>query len=149
MPEKFFLTPSRKSIVKSATRRSNMKVAKECLQNPIILQYILRFLGIKARNELKRLWIEDHSVLLSSPKDIKQLYVTLTDELKSKTPTLYSFYFYLLQTPRASQTAVVSVCAALIIKHRFQKVNLIQKFVGLVLYTGHSSKKVHNSYTEL
>ena len=90
-----------------------MKVAKECLQNSIILQYILCFLGKKARSELKRLWIEDHSVLLSSPKDIEQLYVTLTDELKSKTPTLYSFLLSVTatKTPKANQTAVVSVCA--------------------------------------
>ena len=41
--------------------------------------------------------------------------------------------------PRKNQNAVIGVCAAV---HRFAKLSLVQKLISLILYAGHSGKKV-------
>ena len=43
---------------------------------------------------------------------------------------------------RDNQSAVIGICAAVLLKHRFHKMNLVQKLLSLILYSGHSSKKV-------
>jgi len=34
------------------------------------------------------------------------------------------------------------MCAALMLKHRFTEMSLVQKIISLVLYAGHSDKQV-------
>ena len=59
---------------------------------------------------------------------------------------LYSHFCKLAQKPGAQNTkTVVGVCAAIILKHRQPKMNLLQKIISLILYAGHASKKVITS----
>jgi len=44
--------------------------------------------------------------------------------------------------PQTNSTAVIGLCAALILKHRFTKMCLLQKIISLILYAGHSDKQV-------
>ncbi len=46
------------------------------------------------------------------------------------------------RTKRTNQEAVIGMCFAIIIKHRNPTLNLLQKIISLVLYSGHSSKQV-------
>ena len=47
------------------------------------------------------------------------------------------------KSPRPNCTAVIGMCVALILRHRFTKMCLLQKMISLILYAGHSDKQVH------
>ena len=44
--------------------------------------------------------------------------------------------------PRVNRVAVMVMCAALILKHRFSEMSLMQKIISLILYAGNSDKQV-------
>ena len=71
----------------------------------------------------------------------------LHSELSKNAPTLLSFLQACTKTrvARPNTKAVVGVCAAIILKHRQPKMNLLQKIISLILYAGHASKKVISS----
>ena len=69
----------------------------------------------------------------------------LKTELLVNAPILLSILEACTHTksPRTNSTAVIGMCAALILRHRFTKMCLLQKMVSLILYAGHSDKQVH------
>ena len=65
-------------------------------------------------------------------------------ELLSNAPVLVSLLEACThtKTPRTNTTSVIGMRAALMLKHRFTQMSLVQKIVSLVLYAGHSDKQV-------
>ena len=69
---------------------------------------------------------------------------TLLAELSQNAPVFLSLLHAATHTRRnrENKSAVIGLCAAVLIKHRFQKMNVVQKLISLILYAGHSGKKV-------
>ena len=86
------------------------------------------------------------SVLRSqNPDDLIDFqWMKLYKELQERAPTFLMIFMASTKTrtPRDNQTAIVGVCTAILLKHRFQHMNLFQKLIGLILYGMNSQKMV-------
>ena len=66
-------------------------------------------------------------------------------EMQKYAPTLLSILLDATKTRRSrpNQTAVIAMCTAMICKLRRPEMSIVQKILSLILYAGHSAKKVH------
>ena len=131
----------RKGMGKAVARRSSLKLAKECIENTTVRNYIIKEMGKMVRNELKTLCSMESVLRSMNLEDLKCFqWEALYEELESHTPNFLSFLvsFTETRTPRCNQKALICICAILF-KYRF---NLVHKLIGLILYAGHSLKKV-------
>ena len=146
-PRMYVLTPSRKPIGKAVARGSRQAMAVGCFNELETRKYLLKHMGVILRNELKVMCSDNTSSILQS-LDIAKLkefsWDKLLDELKSNTPVFLHILQECTRTrkPRPNQDAVVCVCAAILLKHRFAKMSLLQRVLSLILYAGHSGKQV-------
>lgn len=89
---------------------------------------------------------QSQSLLCSTAKSdlVGFKWDTLHKELSAKAPILLSVLEAATKTriPRKNATIVVCTCAALLLRCRNHKMNLVQKIISLILYAGHSAKKV-------
>lgn len=70
----------------------------------------------------------------------------LLNEVKMHAPLFYAIMQSCVHTttPRDNKKPVMGICIAVLLKHRFHKMSLIQKIISVVLYVGHTGKEVHN-----
>ena len=78
----------------------------------------------------------------------------LIEELTLHAPYLLNILTGITKTntPRTNQSAIIGVCTAILLKHRYNRMSLVQKILSIVLYSGHASKQVtitHNSCRKL
>ena len=68
----------------------------------------------------------------------------LLDEMKLHAPMLLSILQAVTHTkrPRTNTNAVTGMCTAILLKHRFSSMCLVQKIVSLVMFAGRSGKQV-------
>lgn len=131
---------------KAVARRSSMKLAKECIENTTVRNYIIKEMGKMVRNELKTLCSMESVLHSMNFEDLKCFqWEALYEELESHTPNFLSFLvsFTETRTPRCNQKALICICAAILLKYRFKRMCLVHKLIGLI-YAGHSSKKVYD-----
>ena len=71
---------------------------------------------------------------------------TIVDEAAKYAPTLIDLLTGCtkksLKAPQASQKSIIGVCLSLLCKYRNPKMTLFQRMISLILYAGHSAKKV-------
>ena len=150
-PKTIVLTPSRKHLGKAVAHKRKMVVARECCKDSGTLKYIIAILGSKMRKEIHTMCSDNTKSFLQSQSKEKLTtglsWDQLHSELSKNAPTLLSFLQACTKTrvARPNTKAVVGVCAAIILKHRQPKMNLLQKIISLILYAGHASKKVISS----
>ena len=150
-PKTIVLTPSRKHLGKAVAHKRKMAVARECCKDSGTLKYIVAILGSKMRKEIRTMCSDSTKSFLQSQSKEKLTtglcWDQLHSELSKNAPTLLTFLQACTKTrvPRTNTKAVVGVCAAIILKHRQPKMNLLQKIISLILYAGHASKKVITS----
>ena len=81
--------------------------------------------------------------------DTNQLHLfrweAVSEELSKFAPVLRQILVSATKTrsPRSNTSAVIGMCLAILLKHRNPQMNLVQKIIAIVLYSGHSSKKVN------
>ena len=146
-PRSYVLTPKRKKLGKAVARRSNRVVAGECLMIPKVRQYTIRKIGKLIRIELCKLCSQKTSSILrdhSKQRLTDFNWDALEVELVINAPVFLSILRACTETkhPRINRTAVIGMCTALILRHRFTKMSLIQKMISIILYAGHSEKQV-------
>ena len=128
-------------------RKSRQAVARECLKEPATRAYVVKQIGIVVRNELKAMCSDCTSSLLRS-QNLTDLHGFSWDkliaELSAKAPVFLDILRAATFTrrPRKNQNSIIGLCAAVLLKHRFAKMSLVQKLISLILYAGHSGKKV-------
>ena len=153
------LTRSLKAIGRSVGRRNRAAIARQVLKDPRSRQKVLEVLGKDLQCELSSACtFKCNSVLHnSSPETLQSFsWESLLDELQDATPTL----LYLLRscatvrwppsksrkkTYRNRETAIVGLCTAILLQHRNFSMNLVQRQISIMLYSGHASKQVHAS----
>ena len=86
------------------------------------------------------------SVLKSkSSDDLKHFkWEMIFDELQKKAPVFLCFMMSATKTrnPRSNRIPVICMCTAILLKYRFKQLNLVQKVISLLLYSGNCSKEV-------
>ena len=117
------------------------------MREPATRVYVLKGIGREVRNELKAMCSDCTNSILRS-QSLTDLYGfawdTLIAELSANAPVFLEILRAITFTrrPRQSRNAVIGVCAAVLLKYRFAKMSLVQKILSLLLYAGHSGKKV-------
>ncbi len=138
------ITPTRKKAVAALSRRYDKKAARECLSNDKIRLYIVNKIGQIVRGELKKMCTSNSKFTCHSPEDLSQFnWNEMYDQLQQNTPVFLSIMESATQTRANRCNRVAVICAAVLLKFRFQKINLVQKVVSLILYSGHASKEVY------
>ena len=122
-------------------------MAIECLREHRTRRHLLKRVGMLVHNELILLCSDSTNSILrqQSVLQLKEFtWSKLSAELKNKAPTFLTILNECTHTrrPRSNQDAVIGMCAALLLKHRFSKMSLVQKIMSLILYDGHSGKQV-------
>ena len=96
--------------------------------------------------------------LCISPDDLQNFtWDRLCEELQRKAPTVHFFLTACCDVKRrerplkhgqkkvigrTSPSAVVGVCASVLLRHRNQQMNMLQHLVSLILHRGHAGKQV-------
>ncbi len=133
---------------RSIARGSKQALVDQCFGDPEVHNYILKMTGQILRRELKAMCsAEVQSVLSSMSKTDLETFTwdKLENELTLHAPTLRSILYACMVTrrPRANRAAAVGICAAVLLKYRYQRMSLVQKVIALILYAGHCGKQVH------
>jgi len=68
----------------------------------------------------------------------------LLEDVAANAPMLLALFQACTRTkkPRSNRHATIGICIAILLKFRFNKMCLVQKIIGLILYAGHSGKQV-------
>jgi len=132
---------------KAIARKSHKTIAKEDLKDATTKKCIMNILGKELAGEIKAMASDRVTSILQSqnPDHLKQFrWDMLLDELSRYAPQLKSLLLSATKSrvPRSNTAAVVGMCAAMLINHRNPNMNLPQKIVSLILYTGHTSVQV-------
>lgn len=146
-PKTYALTPTRKHIGKAVARGRRQSVAIECLKEPSTRKHLLKRIGMLVRNELIALCSDSSNSILRQQcvSELKEFtWKKLLSELENKAPVFLTILRECTHTrrPRSNRDAVMGMCAAILLKHRFSNMSLVQKMMSLVLYGGHSGKQV-------
>ena len=139
------LPSTRKKAATAIARGSSMTLAKECLANEKVKGYIIKKVALMVQSEIK-LMCNFQSVLKSkSSDDLKHFkWEMIFDELQKKAPVFLCFMMSATKTrnPRSNRIPVICMCTAILLKYRFKQLNLVQKVISLLLYSGNCSKEV-------
>ena len=139
-------------------KKNQGPVARQLVKNPHTRQIILGALGKNLKNELKAMCtVKFNSVFCNrSPEKLQNFsWDSLLDELQVAAPTL----LHLLKscttvkrspsqqrskTYRSSDTAIVGLCAAILLRHRNVTMNLVQRLISITLFCNHVPKQVRS-----
>ena len=120
---------------KAIARKSHKTIAKEALKDATTKKCIMNILGKELAREIKAMASDRVTSILQSqnPNHLKQFqWDMLLDELSRYAPQLKSLLLSAtkLRVPRSNTAAVVGMCAAMLINHRYPNMNLPQKIEG-------------------
>ena len=150
-PRAYELTPSCKRIGKALARKAPRTVAVQTLADPTTRLHVLKELGRILRAEMTAMCSDKTASLLRTHtvQDLSHFkWKNVLDELERSAPVFLHFLRQCTQTktPRQNRDGIIGVCAAIILKNRFAKMNLLQKNVSLLLYAGHCGKQVSDQH---
>ena len=142
------LTPRRRRMGKCVARGSKKALVDQCYADPETKKFIMKKIGRVLKEEVKKMCSSKvNSVLSSQSKDVLKTFKwnDLTDELIMHAPTLMNVLYSCTETKssRDNRTAIICTCAAIIFKHRFPHMSLIQRIISLILHAGHCGKQVN------
>ena len=150
-----------KTIAKGVARRSPRTIARQTLRNPKCRRHVLDILGRDIQKEMTALCSNDSkSVLRESSLEALSSFTwdKLSSELSTRAPTFYAVLHACVNTKqkgnapesknwRSSKSAVLGMCAAIILRNCHHHMNLVQRIVSLILHSGHSAKQVSLNIT--
>ncbi len=153
------LSRSLKKLGKSVGRMNRRSNARQVVNDRRIKERVVTLLGEKIRSEMEMCSLRDISILRSTSPGVLQTFKweSVLTEMQELAPNLLGFLRSCVQrtrkvpskgqtpgqrTYRASDDTVVGVCAAILLRHRSQSMNLVQRMVSLLLYSGHAPKQV-------
>ena len=147
-PKTIVFTPNRKHLGKAVAQKRKMAVARECCKDSGTLKYIIAIHGLKMQKEIRTMCSDNtKSFLQSQSKEKLTIGLSGINSIRNcpKTDPLYSDFCKLAQKPGwpdQTQKLLCRLCAAMILKHRQPRMNLLQKIISLILYAGHASPNV-------
>ena len=125
------------------------------MEDQKIRTHVLTILGHRIRNEMKMCSIKSPSILqASTPETLASFdWNKLESELELRAPSLVTILRSATmvnvppskkqkKTYRVKQKQVIGICAAILLRHRNQSMNLLQRILSVLLYNGNASKEV-------
>lgn len=144
-----------KPMARSLGRRNHSAIAKQVMRNPKIKAACLRVLEKDIQRELTSMAASKRSPSCLRLRCLDALesfsWEKLCTELQSSAPTFYQVLHGCVNVKRRqratktyhpSNTAILGVCAAVLLRHRNQNLNLLQRIISLILHSGHAAKQV-------
>lgn len=154
------LARSLKPLGKSLARKSHSELVKHCHEDKKMMEKILCLLVKKIQNEMSSMCsFQVNSILRKKlPEDLTTFeWEKFTSELEEYSPSLLKILRGCIlkqkrpekvsRQPKYNENAIVGICAAILLRYRNQRLNLIQRIVSILLYCGHAPKSV--SYCEI
>ncbi len=128
-------------------RSSHKAVAIECMKNQISCNHALSIMCRLIHKEIRSIAsTKFESALLYKSKDsiYEFEWERVCLEIATHAPVLLKVLTAATKTrtQRPNQSAVIGTCFAVILKHRNPNLNLLQRVISLILYSGHCSKQV-------
>ena len=154
-----------KKLVKSAGRLNRPAIARQVMKDRRIRCHILNLLEKDIQKEIAQMCsIKSNSLLQHRHIDALNMFSwdVLLSELRSTAPTLlrvlegcanvkrrvrryrgHGQRKKRLQTARtSSNSTVVGLCAAVLLRHHNKNMNLVQRIISVILHCGHAAKQV-------
>lgn len=145
-----------KRIGRSVGRRNPGAIARQAMAHPKVKQAVIRVAGKLVRKEMMAMCKrDDPSVLRNSSREAMQSFSwdSLVDELQEKAPTFLQLLRGCIRTKRrlvsktgrsyiANENTIIGLCAAILLRHRNTRMNLVQRIISVILYSGHTPKQV-------
>lgn len=126
-----------------------MSVAVECVRDKRTRKHVISALTQIIRKEIKDLCSRRVMSVQRSraPSTLKGFsWDTIVDEAAKYAPTLIELLTGCtqksLKASKENQKSVIGVCLSLLCKYQNPKMTLFQRMLSLILYAGHSAKKV-------
>ncbi len=149
-----------KTLATSVGRKNRASIARQVMKDRKMKTHIVDILAKRVQKEMAVMCSKKTSSTLRSakPEALENFsWDTLVAEVETHAPTLLQVLRGIadvkhrvrkgskpkLKSTRPSNTAVVGVCAAILLRHGNVHTNLLQKMVSLLLSGGHASKQVH------
>ena len=139
----YMLTPSRQPMANALGRKAHQSFAKYAVNNQTVRKYIVSGLQKFLKMEVKALCCD--SYLLSKTKEslLTFSWCELYKIIQAKAPTILAFLEACVsETSSLDKTTIVGVCAAILAKARRPSASLVQQIISVILYSGHTNKKV-------
>ena len=133
-------SPIEKKIAKSVARGNRKTALRYCVSYS--KAYLEKVIPTMICKELK-------AMCSSNVNSTLQNYSTNTmmtfkwDQLLTELRIYAPLLFAILQQCTANKTAIIGMCASLLLKSRCNRMSLVQNIISLILYAGHSSKLVN------
>lgn len=151
-----YLRGSMKKICKSVGRRNCMSIARQALKHERVRKCILHRVGKLIRKEMENICGRKVSTILRNRSfEAMQSFSwgKLVQELEQLSPTFYRILKDCVQRKRkkvskrgvsyaVDDNSVIGICAAILLRHRNTHMNLVQRIISSLLYSGHTSKQV-------
>lgn len=159
-----------KTLARSVSRMNRASISRQVMKDKVMKEKILGMVTNDIQKELAHLCAKKTNSILrkSTPQTVRTFsWEDITQEVRDKTPTMYHILKGCVEVKRRtrklkprcrkpankgkkrsgqnkpSATAVIGLCAAILLRNKNIRMNLVQKLVGLILNCGHASKQVH------
>lgn len=141
------MTPRRKPLGKAIARGSRTAIIAQCLKQPEMRDILIKKVGKLVQNEVAYMCSNKFkSTQLQHSKDdlLKFSWSDIIKEMEKHAPVLLQLLLNATKTrrDRPNRELVISMCTAMLCKLRRANMSTFQKIVSLIMYAGHSSKKV-------
>ncbi len=154
-----FLSRSLKKIGRSVGRKNPSAIARQVMSHPKIRREIVKVMGKVIRKDMLQVCSKSTPSLLRnrSPEALKSFcWTDLVEELKERAPVFSQILTECVtrrQRKRSKEgksysirdSAVIGVCAAVLLRHRNQNLNLFQRLVSVLFYSAHSPQRVSHT----
>lgn len=148
------LSRSLKRFGQSLGRSNRKSIARQAVNDARIRPHLIHYLSKQITKEMKHFCSDRvKSVLCSKNLNSVQSFdiKSIIQEMEKHSPSILSILRGCLAGRRASKAQkprkfevdhVVAVCCAILLRGRSQRMNLLQRIISLVLFSGHASKRV-------
>lgn len=150
-----------KKLVRGVARRNRKTVAKQVLADSRTRCHLFSYLKRYIQKDMSFLCSKKNKSILRQKTPERFCSFTwenLASEIEIKAPTLYAILKACVDVKRrqkkankptkrhkchtSSNTAILGVCAGVLLRHRNHHMNLLQRIIAMILHAGHSSKQV-------
>lgn len=149
-----YLTRFLKSIGKSVAKRNPAALARQVMSHKCVKKEVLKLVGKLIQKDMKLLCrVKVPSILRKRSANAMSSFTweQLVDEVRNTAPFLHQIVSMCVQRKRrqmskkgktyaANDDSVVSLIVTILLRHRNENLNLIQRIVSILLYCGHAPK---------
>ena len=144
-----------KRIGKSVGRRNPGSIARQVMAHRRVRNAVLKVTTSIVQKEMKEMCKRSNPSILrnKSPAAMETFnWDLIISELKARAPTLLQLLkgFVEVKQRRVSakgkarqlpDNATISICSAILLRHKNQHMNLLQRIISMILYSGHTNKQ--------